>query len=153
MNLVTKSFREQVLAADFRDRRINQRLLTLFSNLGTSGSISEMLSNPYQLKAYYRFLNNQKVNDTIMDEIFASSGLKDCRGEQVVLGIQTLVGTLLSNWEWQGIWKGQAWLRSRHGGHNGLRNCQNMVVAKGEVPLFKIGVVFHHAACPLAREN
>jgi hypothetical protein len=75
---------------NFGDKRLNSRLSTLCSQLETDGerSISSMLSNRGQLKGYYRFINNSKVNNGMLSSIFRDSNLEEVKDQKVILALQ-----------------------------------------------------------------
>jgi len=75
---------------NFRDKRLNTRLSTLYSQLKEAGedSISSTLCNAGQLKAYYRFINNPKVRSTMLSTIFSDFSLDEVRDESVILALQ-----------------------------------------------------------------
>lgn len=75
---------------NFGDKRLNSRLSTLCTQLEEDGevSISSMLSNKGQLKAYYRFLNNPKIKSSMLSSIFGTFSLEEVKNESVILAVQ-----------------------------------------------------------------
>lgn len=62
--------------------------MRLWEELGTAGTISEMLQNRHQLKGYYRLINNKKVEHEKLISMFGSYSAALVEKEDVVLGIQ-----------------------------------------------------------------
>lgn len=75
---------------NFGDKRLNNRLSTLCNQLEEAGedSLSSMLSNKGQLKAYYRFINNPKIRNSMLVDVFGAFSLEEVEDESVILALQ-----------------------------------------------------------------
>lgn len=75
---------------NFGDKRLNRRLVRLYNQLGMDieRGVSEVITNPHQLKGFYRFINNKKVIPSDLVQIFQSYS-EELVGEAfVILAIQ-----------------------------------------------------------------
>lgn len=81
---------QKIEEAEFGDRRLNKRLSRLCEemNESTSTSVAEMLSDPNQTKAYYRFVNNRKVEADKLIDIFRAHSEDLAQDYPVLLAIQ-----------------------------------------------------------------
>ena len=75
---------------NFGDKRLNSRLIRLYNQLGMDieCGVSEVITNPYQLKGFYRFINNKKVMASDLVQIFQRYSEELVGAESVVLAIQ-----------------------------------------------------------------
>jgi len=75
---------------NFGDKRLNRRLARLYHQLGMNveGGVSEVISNPHQLKGYYRFINNKKVMASDLVALFQQYSQELVGKESVILAIQ-----------------------------------------------------------------
>lgn len=81
---------QQIYSMDLGDGRLNSRLAKVSSSLlgNQDEYLSSSFSNPYDLKAYYRFMNNKKVSSTMLTSISQAYSLGQATNERVILAIQ-----------------------------------------------------------------
>lgn len=71
------------------DNRLNSRLLRIVGNFSAGeSSVCTMLGNRYQSKAYYRFINNDKVKSSDLVSLFGSYSSHFMSDSRVVLALQ-----------------------------------------------------------------
>lgn len=78
---------EETKSVDFKDKRLNNRFTKILSNLGASPELSvSAASNSWsESLAAYRFMNNDKVNDSIVIKSHVDATLERIKKEKVVL--------------------------------------------------------------------
>lgn len=75
---------------NFGDKRLNHRLVRLYHQLGfdIESGVSEVISNPCQLKGFYRFINNKKVTTESLVTVFQQYSKELVCEESVILALQ-----------------------------------------------------------------
>jgi hypothetical protein len=82
-------YRKKICSHHFGDNRLNSRLLRIVGNFSAGeSSICTMLGNRYQSKAYYRFINNDKVKSSDLVSLFGSYSSHFMSDSSVILALQ-----------------------------------------------------------------
>jgi hypothetical protein len=82
-------YRKKICGHDFGDNRLNSRLLRIVGNFSAGEhTIPCMLGNRYQRKAYYRFINNEKINSSDLVSLFGDYSSHVMSDSRVVLALQ-----------------------------------------------------------------